>query len=76
MPLNWPVEVSYHEAKAYCNWKGPNFRMIKESEFNVIRAEDRTRHYGENKVEADIGAFDTECGNLNVKFGGSCPVNS
>ncbi|HEY3326754.1 MAG TPA: 5-histidylcysteine sulfoxide synthase [Novimethylophilus sp.] len=21
MPWNWPVEVNYHEAKAFCNWK-------------------------------------------------------
>lgn len=39
MPLNWPVDVNYHEARAYCAWKGPNFRVIKESEFNIIRGE-------------------------------------
>lgn len=39
MPLNWPVDVNYHEAKAYANWKGPNFRLIKEGEFNIIRGE-------------------------------------
>lgn len=22
MPWDWPVEVNYHEAKAFCNWKG------------------------------------------------------
>ena len=21
MPWDWPVEVNYHEAKAFCNWK-------------------------------------------------------
>ncbi len=22
LPLNWPAEVNYHEARAYCNWLG------------------------------------------------------
>lgn len=22
MPWDWPAEVNYHEARAYCNWKG------------------------------------------------------
>lgn len=39
MPLNWPVDVCYHEAKAYCNWKGEGFRLISEGEFNIIRGE-------------------------------------
>lgn len=45
MPLDWPVDVSYHEALAYCKWKGPNFRCIKEGEFNVIRGEHLTENY-------------------------------
>jgi len=26
MPWNWPVDVNYLEAKAFCNWKGDNYR--------------------------------------------------
>lgn len=26
MPWNWPVDVNYLEAKAYCNWKGEGYR--------------------------------------------------
>lgn len=70
MPLNYPVEVSYHEASAYCKWKGPNFRLIKESEFNVIRGEEINSEYTE-----DMGAFDREVGNTHLKFGGSTPVD-
>ncbi len=38
MPRNWPVEVNYHEAKAYCNWKGNDFRVLSEAEHNAIRS--------------------------------------
>lgn len=39
MPLNWPVDVSAHEARAYCRWKGDNFRLISEGEYNIIKGE-------------------------------------
>ena len=37
MPLNWPVEVNFHEAKAFCNWKGKGYRMLTEAEHHAIR---------------------------------------
>ena len=37
MPKNWPVECNYHEAKAFCNWKGEDFRMLSEAEEHAIR---------------------------------------
>lgn len=70
MPLNYPVEVSYHEASAYCKWKGPKFRLIRESEFNLIRGENITKDNQE-----DIGAFNRDVGNTHNKYGGSCPVD-
>ncbi len=37
MPWDWPVEVNYHEAKAYCNWKktltGAPVRLPTEDEW-------------------------------------------
>lgn len=37
MPLNWPVETNYHEAKAFCNWKaettGQPVRLPTEDEW-------------------------------------------
>lgn len=37
MPINWPVEVNYHEAKAYCKWKGQDYRVLTEAEHHAIR---------------------------------------
>ena len=37
MPLSWPVDVNYHEAKAYCVWKGPDFRLPTEAEHHAMR---------------------------------------
>lgn len=40
MPWNWPVDVNYHEAKAFCNWKaeqtGEPVRMPTEDEWYRI----------------------------------------
>lgn len=39
MPRDWPVEVNFHEARAFCQWKGPDFRLPVEAEHNVMRGE-------------------------------------
>ena len=40
MPWNWPVEVNYLEAKAFCNWKttktGNTYRLPTEAEWYLI----------------------------------------
>ncbi|MCX4193079.1 5-histidylcysteine sulfoxide synthase [Methylophaga sp. OBS1] len=40
MPWNWPVDVNYHEAKAFCNWKaeqtGEAVRLPTEDEWYRI----------------------------------------
>ena len=37
LPVDWPVDVNYHEAKAFCNWKGPSYRLLTEAEHHRIR---------------------------------------
>ena len=37
MPMDWPAEVNYHEAKAFCAWKGPDYRLPTEAEHHVMR---------------------------------------
>ena len=40
MPWDWPVEVNYHEAKAFCNWKkgqtGQPVRLPSEDEWHRL----------------------------------------
>ena len=36
-PPDLPVEVKYLEAKAFCAWKGNNFRLPTEAEHQVMR---------------------------------------
>ncbi|MBK8895579.1 MAG: 5-histidylcysteine sulfoxide synthase [Propionivibrio sp.] len=42
MPWDWPVEVNYHEAKAFCNWKArvsdAPVRLPTEDEWQALRA--------------------------------------
>ena len=37
MPLDWPAEVNYHESKAFCAWKGSDYRLPTEAEHHVMR---------------------------------------
>ena len=37
MPWDWPAEVNYHEAKAFCTWKGNGYRLPLEAEHHVMR---------------------------------------
>ncbi|TAD78435.1 MAG: 5-histidylcysteine sulfoxide synthase [Oscillatoriales cyanobacterium] len=34
LPLDWPVEVNYYEAIAFCAWRGPDCRLMTEAEWN------------------------------------------
>ncbi|MGK7954756.1 MAG: 5-histidylcysteine sulfoxide synthase [Crocosphaera sp.] len=66
LPLDWPVEVNYYEAKAYCRWKGDNTRLMSEAEWNLAT-------YGSNETyQVDIE--DVNDYNLNLKFGSPSPV--
>jgi len=65
LPMNWPVEVNYLEAKAYCNWMrehiGKSVRLPVEAEWSALR-------------RLAIGDAPSE-GNINLeKYASSCPV--
>jgi 5-histidylcysteine sulfoxide synthase/putative 4-mercaptohistidine N1-methyltranferase len=71
MPWDWPVEVNYHEAKAWCNWKqtqtGEIVRLPTEDEW--YRLYDFA---GLDELPADRRA------NANIhldRFASPCPVN-
>ncbi len=73
LPLNWPVEVNYLEAKAFCHWKnslvtsaGKEFiRLPTEGEWLCLR----------DKVNGDIANWQKAPANINHEYyASSCPV--
>lgn len=75
MPKNWPVEVNYHEAKAFCNWKGEDYRILTEAEHHAIRDKDLDEILSPN--DELIFNFDAKNpkANHNYAFGSSTPVD-
>uniref|UniRef100_A0A0B7B121 Sulfatase-modifying factor enzyme-like domain-containing protein n=1 Tax=Arion vulgaris TaxID=1028688 RepID=A0A0B7B121_9EUPU len=72
MPWDWPVEVNYHEAKAFCKWKGQGYRLPIEAEHNVMRGPQISTKKG---TASDI-IFQKEIhANINCQYGSSTPVN-
>ena len=71
LPWNWPVEVNYLEAKAFCNWKaaqtGKPVRLPTEDEWNRLR---------DVCDIPDQPYWDKAPGNINLEFwSSSCPVD-
>jgi len=71
MPWNWPVEVNYLEAKAFCNWKaeqsGLPIRLPTEEEWFRLH---------ELHAIPDQPEWDKAPGNINLEWWASpCPVN-
>lgn len=71
MPWNWPVEVNYLEAKAFCNWKtakvGKTFRLPTEAEWIRINKMCNIPDELEWKIAP---------GNINLEhFASPCPVD-
>ena len=87
LPWDWPVNVNYHEARAYCAWRAEqdgasSYRLPSEAEHQVLRAV-RQRKAATLGVAADpVMRFDgatlaRECGwNLNLAWSSSWPVTA
>jgi putative 4-mercaptohistidine N1-methyltranferase len=70
LPLSWPVEVNYLEAKAFCNWKDSStddfVRLPTEAEWQILR----------DQLDTDLADWTKAPGNLNLEhFASSCPVD-
>ena len=70
MPWDWPVDICYLEAKAFCTWKsettGLHIRMPTEAEWYALR----------NSVDTDQPYWSQAPGNINLEYyASSCPVN-
>ncbi len=71
MPLSWPVDVNYLEAKAFCRWKSEkdnkNYRLLSEAEWYRLY---------ERAGILDLPEFDDRKANINFRYwASSSPVN-
>jgi 5-histidylcysteine sulfoxide synthase/putative 4-mercaptohistidine N1-methyltranferase len=71
LPWNWPVEVNYLEAKAFCNWKtartGAPIRLPSEDEWHRLR---------DICNILDQPYWDAAPGNINLAYwASSCPID-
>ena len=71
MPWNWPVEINYLEAKAFCNWKttreGKTYRLPTEAEW--IRLSEVCN-------VPELTDWSVAPGNINMEhFASPCPVD-
>ncbi|MCJ7766333.1 MAG: 5-histidylcysteine sulfoxide synthase, partial [Thiovulaceae bacterium] len=71
MPLNWPVDVNYLEAKAYCRWlsdrEDKKFRLLSEAEWYLLY---------ERAGIKNVPDFDDASANINLAhYASSCPVD-
>jgi 5-histidylcysteine sulfoxide synthase/putative 4-mercaptohistidine N1-methyltranferase len=70
MPWDWPVELNYLEAKAFCRWKsaetGKRLRLPTEDEWYLLR---------DRLVEEDQPYWKRAPGNINLEhYASPCPV--
>jgi 5-histidylcysteine sulfoxide synthase/putative 4-mercaptohistidine N1-methyltranferase len=74
LPLNWPVEVNYLEAKAFCHWKN-SLNTNNEQQFIRLPTEAEWLCLRDN-VAGDLTTWKTTPGNLNNEgYASSCPVD-
>ncbi|MGI9273304.1 MAG: 5-histidylcysteine sulfoxide synthase [Endozoicomonas sp.] len=70
MPWNWPVDVSCHEAQAFCRWKseitGRQIQLPTEAEWYCLR----------ELIDTDQPYWEKAPGNINLEYwSSSCPVD-
>lgn len=91
MPWDWPVDVTYYEAKAFCRWKTEKegspaskpYRVLTEAEHHLIRHRDNNlestrKDFNADKVMVTSGEdFPTGShgANLNLAFSSQNPVD-
>ncbi|CAJ1933810.1 unnamed protein product [Cylindrotheca closterium] len=91
MPWDWPVDVNYYEAKAFCRWKtrkdgsptSKPYRLLTEAEHHLIRDENSNLAAARKNVLADKvmatsgGEFPegSHGANLNLAFSSQNPVD-
>lgn len=74
LPLDWPAEVNFHEAKAFCAWMGPEYRLPTEAEECVLRG---LPDFDPKNISTDPIYTESvkKLYNINLVYGSSTPVN-
>jgi putative 4-mercaptohistidine N1-methyltranferase len=71
MPWDWPVEVNYHEAKAFCNWKAATTRQPVR-----LPTEDEWYRLYDVAQLSEVPMNGKASGNLHLDYyASSCPIN-
>jgi 5-histidylcysteine sulfoxide synthase/putative 4-mercaptohistidine N1-methyltranferase len=71
MRWNWPVEVNYHEAKAFCNWKSAQLKRT----VRLPTEDEWYRLYDVAGIE-EVPRGQTAAANIHLDhWASSCPVN-
>ncbi len=71
MPWDWPVEVNYHEAKAFCNWKAATTNQPVR-----LPTEDEWYRLYDVAQLTEVPMNAKASGNLHLDYyASSCPVN-
>ncbi|MDF1881252.1 5-histidylcysteine sulfoxide synthase, partial [Sulfurimonas sp. MAG313] len=71
MPLSWPVDVNYLEAKAFCKWKSQK----DEKEYRLLTEAEWHRLYQRAGI-MDVPEYDDRKANINFRYwASSSPVN-
>lgn len=90
MPWNWPVEVNFHEAKAYCTWieksekpekRGLKIRLLTEGEHLALRKciglnqDSVLQSHHYREIPEMSSRSNREGANFNFHFSSPSPVN-
>jgi len=87
MPWDWPVDVTYYEAKAFCRWKdeqdmsASSTRLLTEAEHHVLRDKSHSLESVRRAPEADLVMMKAtnstqQIANFNFTFGSHNPVTA
>ena len=71
MPWNWPVEVNYHEARAFCQWQSAQTGLMVR-----LPTEDEWHRLYDVSGVAEVPVDSVALANLHLDYAASaCPVN-
>ncbi len=79
LPLDWPAEVNYYEAIAFCRWHGADIRLMTEAEWNLARTRSELTSTNsvitnEDKHSNEQKNYLVDNYNLNLQFISPSPV--